>query len=335
MPEILSHGTQTPVLDSVDHQLLHAVGVNARASFRLIAGVLGVSEQTAARRYRRLRDAGVVRVLMLPSPDPADRGQLVRLEVQPQAVRAVAAVLARRPDVSWLRLMNAGAEILFGVRARTRSERDALLLDQLPRTGRVLRTTVYPVLHHFRTPGEADWAGFPDRLDDDQRRQLHQTVPDRPPMRPAPTDQPIVDELGVDGRATCARLAQVSGASESSVARRLELLVGSGALYGDVDINPDSLGYPVSATLYLDVIPSRVPEVGALLAAHEQTAFVAAVGGPANVVAAIRCRDVAEVYEYVTAALGRVGGVDRIEVSTVSRTIKHARTITDETWLAR
>ncbi len=335
MPEILSHGTQTLVLDSVDHQLLHALGVNARASFRLIAGVLGVSEHTAARRYRRLHHAGVVRVLLLPSPDPADRGQLVRLEVQPQAVRAVAAVLARRPDVSWLRLMNAGAEILFGVRARTRSERDALLLDQLPRTGRVLRTTVYPVLHHFRTPGEADWAGFPDRLDDHQRRQLHQTVPDRPPMRPAPADQPIIDELGVDGRATYARLAQVSGVSESAVARRLELLVGSGALYGDVDINPDSLGYPVSATLYLDVIPSRVPEVGALLAAHQQTAFVAAVGGPANVVTAIRCRDVAEVYEYVTAALGRVGGVDRIQVSTVSRTIKHARTITDETWLSR
>src|SRR5271167_2433832 len=49
----------------------------------------------------------------------------------------------------------------------------------------------------------------------------------------------------------------------------------------------------------------------------------------------LRCRDVAEVYEYVTATLGRVGGVDRIEVSTVSRTIKHARTITDEAWLAR
>ena len=83
MAEILSHGTQTPVLDSVDHQLLHAVGVNARASFRLIAGVLGVSEQTAARRYRRLRDAGVVRVLMLPPPEPADRGQLVRLGLKP------------------------------------------------------------------------------------------------------------------------------------------------------------------------------------------------------------------------------------------------------------
>src|SRR5271169_5236939 len=234
MPEIAT--SEPPALDAVDRRLMHALGVNARASFRVIASVLGISEQTAARRYRRLRETGVLRVLLLPAPDPADRGQLVRLEVQPQSVRTIADVLACRPDVSYLRLMNAGAEILFGVRARTRSERDALLLDQLPRTGRVLRTTVYPVLHHFRTPGEADWAGFPDRLDDHQRRQLHQTVPDRPPMRPAPADQPIVDELGVDGRATYARLAQVSGASESSVARRLELLVGSGALYGDVDI---------------------------------------------------------------------------------------------------
>jgi DNA-binding Lrp family transcriptional regulator len=317
-------------LDAVDRRLLHALGVDGRASFRLIASVIGVSEQTAARRYRRLRDAGVVRVLMLPAPDPADRGQLVRLEVQPQAVRAVADALARRPDVSWLRLMNAGAELLFGVRARTPAERDALLLDQLPRTGRVLRTTVYSVLHHFRTPGEADWAGFPDQLDAEQRSQLRVDVPDRPSMRPESADQPMVDELAADGRATYARLAHVGGMSESAAARRVELLVGSGALYSDVDIAPEMLGYPAGATLYLEVTPSRVPAVGALVAAHQPTAFVAAVGGSANMVAAIRCRDVAEIYEYVTATLGRVNGVEHVEVSTVSRTIKHARSVTDE-----
>jgi DNA-binding Lrp family transcriptional regulator len=318
------------VSDAVDRQLLHALGVNGRASFRLIASVIGVSEQTAARRYRRLRDAGVVRVLMLPAPEPADRGQLVRLEVQPQAVRAVADALARRPDVSWLRLMNAGAEILFGVRARTPADRDSLLLDQLPRTGRVLRTTVYSVLHHFRTPGEADWAGFPNQLDAEQRRQLEVEVPDRPLMRTDTADQAIVDELAADGRATYARLAHVSGMSESAAARRLELLVRSGALYSDVDIAPELLGYPAGATLFLEVTPSRVPAVGSLLAAHPQTAFVAAVGGSANMIAAIRCRDVAEIYEYVTATLGRVNGVEHVEVSTVSRTIKHARSVTDD-----
>jgi DNA-binding Lrp family transcriptional regulator len=330
MTETTTDAGEAAGLDSIDRRLLHALGINGRASFRLIASVIGTSEQTVARRYRRLRESGVVRVLMLPAPDPADTGQLVRLEVQPQAVRAVADALARRPDVSWLRLMNAGAEILFGVRARTSAERDALLLDQLPRTGRVLRTTVYSVLHHFRTEGEADWTGFPDRLDRDQQRQLSVAVPDRPSMRVTAADQAIVDALAVDGRATYARLAQVSGMSESAVARRLELLVSAGALYSDVDIAPEQLGYPAGATLYLEVTPSRVPAVGALVAAHHQTAFVAAVGGSANMIAAIRCRDMAGIYEYVTATLGRVNGVEHVEVSTVSRTIKHARSITDE-----
>jgi DNA-binding Lrp family transcriptional regulator len=332
MPEIAT--SEPPALDAVDRRLMHALGVNARASFRVIASVLGISEQTAARRYRKLRETGVLRVLLLPAPDPADRGQLVRLEIQPQSVRTIADVLARRPDVSYLRLMNAGAEILFGVRARARSERDFLLLDQLPRTGRVLRTTVYSLLHHFRTPGEADWAGFPDRLSDDQRRQLEVglqlQVPDQPLLRTDSSDQAIVDELALDGRATYARLAQVSGMSESAAARRLELLVHSGALYGDVDIAPEMLGYPAGATLYVNVSPSHVPTVGTLLAAHRETAFVAAVGGPANMIAAIRCRNVAEMYEYVTGTLGRVNGVEHVEVSTVSRTIKHARSRTDE-----
>jgi DNA-binding Lrp family transcriptional regulator len=322
--------SETVALDAVDHQLMHALGVNGRASFRLIATVIGVSEQTAARRYRRLRDAGVLRVLMLPAPDPVDRGQLVRLEVQPQAVRAVADALAGRADVSWLRLMNAGAEILFGVRARTRAERDSLLLDQLPRTGRVLRTTVYSVLHHFRAPGEADWAGFPDRLDAEQRRLMQVDLPARPSMRSHDADEALVDELAVDGRATYARLAQVGGMSESAAARRLELLVRSGALYSDVDIAPEQLGYPAGANLYLEVTPSKVPTVGALLATHQQTAFVAAVGGSANMIAAIRTKDVAEIYEYVTATLGQVDGVEHVEVSTVSRTIKHAQAVTDE-----
>lgn len=329
MTETVTESVSASELDAVDRRLLHALGINGRASFRLIASVIGTSEQTAARRYRRLRDAGIVRVLMLPAPDPTDAGQLVRLEVQPQAVSVVAEALSRRPDVSWLRLTNAGAEILFGVRARTSADRDALLLDQLPRTGRVLRTTVYSILHHFRTKGEADWCGFPDQLDQEQRRKLHIEAPERPSMRVSAADQAMVDALAVDGRATYARLAQVSGMSESAAARRLDLLTSTGALYGDVDIAPEQLGYPAGATLYLEVTPSRVPAVGKLVAAHPQTAFVAAVGGPVNMIAAIRCRDVAEIYEYVTVTLGRVNGIEHVEVSTVSRTIKHARMVTD------
>ena len=48
-------------IDDLDGQLLHCLAVDGRASFSEIAAVLGVSDQTVARRYRRLRGAGVIR----------------------------------------------------------------------------------------------------------------------------------------------------------------------------------------------------------------------------------------------------------------------------------
>ncbi|HEV2635121.1 MAG TPA: AsnC family transcriptional regulator [Actinocrinis sp.] len=48
--------------DLLDVQLLHALQIDGRAALILIAEVLGVSDQTVARRYQRLRAAGLLRV---------------------------------------------------------------------------------------------------------------------------------------------------------------------------------------------------------------------------------------------------------------------------------
>src|ERR1700756_3633079 len=45
-------------VDDLDRQLTQCLGVDGRASFSAIAEILGVSDQTIARRYRRLRSAG-------------------------------------------------------------------------------------------------------------------------------------------------------------------------------------------------------------------------------------------------------------------------------------
>lgn len=42
-------------LDPLDLKLLHALQIDGRAPFSRIAEVLGVSDQTVARRFRRLR----------------------------------------------------------------------------------------------------------------------------------------------------------------------------------------------------------------------------------------------------------------------------------------
>lgn len=50
-------------LDRLDRQIIHALIVDGRAPLRRIATVVGVSEQTVARRYRRMRMCDVVRVV--------------------------------------------------------------------------------------------------------------------------------------------------------------------------------------------------------------------------------------------------------------------------------
>ncbi|MCW2508709.1 MAG: Transcriptional regulator, AsnC family, partial [Modestobacter sp.] len=51
------------MIDAIDRRIVHAMQTDGRAPFSRLATVLGVSEQTVARRWRRLRADGVVRVL--------------------------------------------------------------------------------------------------------------------------------------------------------------------------------------------------------------------------------------------------------------------------------
>jgi Lrp/AsnC family transcriptional regulator for asnA, asnC and gidA len=55
-------------LDDLDTRLIEALQHNGRASFRAIAGRLGVSEATIRNRYGRLTDAGVVQVTAVTNP---------------------------------------------------------------------------------------------------------------------------------------------------------------------------------------------------------------------------------------------------------------------------
>src|SRR5215472_5967026 len=90
-------------LDELDRQLVHCLGVNGRASFSQIAEILGVSDQTVARRYRRLRSSGALRVVGLKARHKVGAlGWFLRMRCVPGSGQAIAAALARRPDTAWI-----------------------------------------------------------------------------------------------------------------------------------------------------------------------------------------------------------------------------------------
>jgi DNA-binding Lrp family transcriptional regulator len=331
--------SESTKLYRLDRQLLHALQYDGRASFRVLSDLLGASEQTIARRYRRLREAGIVRVVVLSAPT-GGQYWIVRMQVVPGGANKLAQALARRSDVGWVSIFSGGSEVACVCRPRTVGQRDALLLDRLPETELVTSLVSHATLTQFagdRT--EREWQGFDDPLTADQyatlerARQLPAVVAAADVEPPGRADAKLMAALAADGRAGYAALADAIGSTAGRVRRREEALLSTGAAYVDVDLSIEALGFTTLASIWMTVAPARLDEVGRYVAALPETAYVAAVSGPANLMTSVVTRDTNGLYRYLTEKLGGLEGVERAEVAPVFRRVKQAGSIVTGTRL--
>ncbi len=316
-------------MDELDQRIVRALQVDGRAAFSRIAQVLGVSDQTVARRYGRLRGSRVLRVLGLV--DPLRIGLtpwFVRVHCTPDAAASVGEALARRPDTRWVSLISGGTEIFCMVQPAEPGN-DELLLQQLPRTPQVVQMTAHALVHVFfgrklnpisrSRPLSAAEVKALTPNDAPRRRMVEATEPF--PLSAA--DRQLLDVLAEDGRTQVAELATATGWSQSTVRRRMSELRLSGALYYDLASNGDALAPALLRTvLWLEVEPARLAEVGEALAAHEEVAFASATTGAANVYAAVNCRNPGALYRYLTGPVAKLPGIHRAETAPIHRTLK-------------
>ncbi|NUP36362.1 MAG: Lrp/AsnC family transcriptional regulator [Streptomyces sp.] len=307
---------ESDVFDKLDLQLLSALEINGRASFSRIGAVLGVSDQTVARRYRRLCAEGGLRVVAVLDSDALDLDHwTLRLRCVPDSAQTIAEALAKRPDTSWIGLASGGTEIVLGTRPRNAGDRDDLLLGKLPRTPRLLEIRAYQKLHRF-FGGPQGWLQKFSALAPDQIEALTpEPVPDPGPARIDPEDEPLLAVLERDGRATYPELQRATGRSESAVKRRLATLIASGAVYIDCEYDPEILGHRSMAALWLTVAPAALHPVGRALADHAPIAHVSATAGPTNVTATAVVRNTSDLYDYLSGPLGHLEGVQHVEVT--------------------
>ena len=345
------------MLDAIDRQIVHILTIEPRASFRAIAEVAQISDQTAARRYRRLTESAGLRVLgVLDGNRLGWVSWFVRLQATPGNAEAIAEALARRPDTRWVHLASAGTEITCEFEARTAEQRDALFLRGLPGSRRVVQISAHSLLHNY-TPHA--WPELSNALSKDQIALLAGgttpldppapggTHPPRPPLggthpprlplggprapRPAavllPDDEPLLSELARDGRASHAALAAAIHWHESTVRRRIEELRQSGLLYFEVDIDNRALGMTTQATLWLAVEPARLDEAGRAVAGHPEVPFVAATTGSTNLIVTAIFRDTEHLYQYLTGQLASLPGIRSVETAPVIRTLKRTGSV--------
>src|SRR5690349_7583197 len=118
-------------VDLLDQQLIQSLHLDGRVAFSKLADVLGSSEHTIARRYRRLRELGGVQAVVRPAPRRCGwTAWWLRLRCAPDSAAGIAEALARYPDISFVSLISGGTEIACSVHTRTADERDALLLQK-------------------------------------------------------------------------------------------------------------------------------------------------------------------------------------------------------------
>ncbi|HUN30844.1 MAG TPA: AsnC family transcriptional regulator [Trebonia sp.] len=323
--------------DEVDRQLLHALVIAPRAPFRLLADVIGVSDQTIARRYRRLCSAFGLRVTGALNGIPLGwTDWYIRLQVMPGSADGVAQALARRPDTRWITLASGGTEITCVLQARAPEERDDLFLRGLPGSRRVTQITAQSILCVY---SPVEWAGVTSRLSGSQVEVLRASdpFPGNVPRDPPPTENVAVEpvalrpddhlllaELAKDGRTSAAALASALHWHESTVRRRIEELQQQRVLYFDVDVREDFLGMRLSAMLWLAVDPACLDETGRAIARHREVPFAAATTGHTNLVVSAQFQDTRHMYQYLTTRLTGLSGIRSVETSPVIGRFKQA-----------
>ncbi|MEU7876050.1 AsnC family transcriptional regulator [Dactylosporangium sp. NPDC049140] len=307
-------------LDELDLGIIHALHLDGRASFTRLGEVLGVSDQTVARRYARLR--ADFRVRVSARTDAARVGEVswcVRIQCVPSVAVTVGRALARRADTSWVKLASGGTEISCMVRAVSDRDSSALLLEQLPKTPNVTGVTANCLLHvYFGGPQSPVEALTPE-----------QAAAIRWPEAPADgravlsdDDRRLVGMLAADGRAGFTELAAATGRPHTTLRRRVQELRECGALYFDVDVDHRALRLPMQTMLWLSVAPDRMVETGEALARHPEAVFVGATTGSTNLYAAVLCPDPAAFYRYLATRVAALPAIQHLETAPVIQTLK-------------
>ncbi|MFI1385163.1 Lrp/AsnC family transcriptional regulator [Embleya sp. NPDC020886] len=320
-------------LDDLDRGLIHALHVDARAPFTLIADVLDSSTQTVVRRYRRLHAEAGLRVVALPTPRSTRAHQwFVRLTAATRTAHDIAVALARRPDTSWVRLTSGGTEIVAIIHtAPGGPDAHSLLLRDIPRTAGITAVSAHYLLHTY-LGGPTAWRGRVGTLTSEQQARLRAhdapaaDAADGDPYPLTDADLCLLAALREDARAGYADLAAATGSTPATVARRLSRLRSRDALFFDIDIEPAFLGAGVSALLWMQVAPSRLDQVATELAGHAELAVVAATTGPTNLVAHALCSDAEALHHYLIRRVA-LDAITRIETAPVLRTFKAAATL--------
>ncbi|MFF0630508.1 AsnC family transcriptional regulator [Streptomyces sp. NPDC004296] len=303
-------------MDETDLALVTALQSAPRAPWTLVGRALGISPVTAARRWARLREAGLAWVTAYGGDFVAQHHVVAFVEVDcvPSRLSSVVAGLVERPQVASVEHTSGRQDLLLTVLVSDLAALSQLLTEVIGRLDGVLATRSQIVTELLTEGSRWDLRA----LDRDQRQVMrdgrHDLAVQEPDPTPAPEDISLMLALGCDGRLSYQELAQRTGMSESTTRRRTSRLLRTGVLLPRCEIAHSRSNYPVFVTYRMNVPSAALARVGSGLSGVPSVRMCAAISSTHNLAVNGWVRSVPDsrrLEEYLVGRFSEITVIDR------------------------
>ena len=316
----MSHDTFT--VDELDLRIVHALQINPRAPWSLVASVVEADRATVLRRWRRMEETGVAWV----SCYPVETSELTLAFVEISCLHGqslqVAARLAADPHAASVNVYAGSRDLLAEVVTRNQRDQSRYVLERLAAVPGIREVRTHQSAAYYRDASH--WRlGL---LDSTAERRL--AAPSARTSRAADSPAIVTDaqrelayELAADPRMAVADLAARLGVSRATAHRRLtELLARSPFMRCELarTLTP----WPVSAVFFLRCPADKIDVTAQALSKLREVRAVMATVGPFNLYLSAWVRSVSDVYLLESQLVARLPHVQVTDRAFVIRPVK-------------
>jgi DNA-binding Lrp family transcriptional regulator len=315
-------------LDEVDQGLVNVLQIEPRVSWAVAGQALGINAATAGRRWKRLQDAGLARVITYPRLSDWARHRcmaIVEVDCEPAAREAVIESVIRVPRIASTTIASSGRDLTLTVLTVDLAALSDLVLRELNRLLGVRGTRTHIVTRLYSEGNK--WRL--DALDPAQRALLVRQVPRSPGQVLAEADRDLLAALG-DGRRTFAELAALTSTSVSTARRRLARTIREQTLAFRCETAQPLFGWPVSANFWTKVPPNELDAIARKLIALPEIRMCAAVTGVDNLLVTLWLRSLADSQRFEEQLARQVPSLVLSDRTITLRTVKRMGCLLDE-----
>lgn len=312
---------------TLDTDIADCLQVNGRASWTLIADVIGQPERTVARRGQHLLDSGLVRVsaYLDEAHLNAVDALLMRVYVQQGATVDVARKLAQRRDAYSVTafpgsnrveglFLPVGVDPVDEIANRLLASMESVTGSELARITRAYRRGHQ--WHGGRLDAAARERLLKDVVADDESSCDALELTDQ--------DRIITEIMERDGRAAVKEVAEAAGVTSQFIGRRMRALFRSGLLQMRTEVSSEISGLALEAHLRLQVDAARVDQLGLHLADDPSIMYCVATTGSHPIECIVKLPTLSDLHRWTMRTLGVFPGVVVTECETEPRRVRRA-----------